>query len=136
MQIIIEGEEIYVHDVKDLGYLPVIDTDDGEFYIAKSSEQAGLRAREYWSDMVRNDPDEFAAIVGTETLVHWALGIGASNAISLEDWLDQIEMVPEEQWATEDGLELSIDSMCEDLEWELSKMGWNGDFPDAVAYRI
>ena len=133
MHITINGEELYVKHVWQGGYLPLVDCGGaGEYYVAEDSEQAGKRAREYWEDMARNDPKEFACIVSEEVLVSWALGRnagpGRSKVSSLEEWLDLHLDCPEEQWGGYDGSEIEVEGVSDKLEEELG-------FIPAVAYR-
>lgn len=88
-----------------------ITLDDGtEWYIFSDSISAGRAARAKWKEMADEDPQEFAAIVGEETLVAWALGKyagpGSTQVTSFEEWLDLWLDLPEEEWAGYDGREV------------------------------
>jgi len=107
-------------DNTNYGQLPTIETKQGqEFYIAKSSEDAGEKAREYWTDMAHDDPEEFACIVGAETLIQWGLGNyagpGSTQVQSLEEWLDLHLDIPEEHFASYDGEEREF--KCKHPDW-------------------
>lgn len=141
MKIVIDGNEYEVNDVNDWDYIQ-IETDDGDFAIFKSNEDAGEKAREYWQDMVENDKDEFVAIVGTDALVSWALGqnyaVGSVGVSSLDEWLDLWLDAPEEHFASYDGNECQIDFISRDLLRELyDDVEWIEAIRDgyAVAYR-
>jgi len=99
-------------EVDSLGDLIMASNGGQEWYIFDDAESAGLRAREYWEDMVQQDPKEFTCLVGEETLVAWALGQSAgpgySKVHSLEEWLDLWLDTPEEQWASYDGNEVEV----------------------------
>jgi hypothetical protein len=130
--IVIDGELIDVTDVSDYGYLPMVESGRLEYYVAKDSEHAGEKNKEYWRDMAENDQQEFIAIVGAETLVEWALGNsagpGSVSVHSLDEWLDLVADYPEEQWGGYDGTERDVDACSPVLE---SKLG----FYPRVAYR-
>jgi hypothetical protein len=130
--IVINGADYVVDNVYNGSYLPCIETDGGEFYVAENIQAAGEAAREYWEDMVKNDPKEFRCMVGDETLVKWALGEsagpGSTQVNSLEEWLDLWLDTPEEQWASYDGEECDVTACSEDLIEELG-------FTPTVAYR-
>jgi hypothetical protein len=89
--------------------------------------------------MAKDDPEEFAAMVGAETLTKWALGQaagpGTSKVCSLDEWLDLWLDTPAEQWASYDSQELGVtlsEALCE-------RLGWVRKSPNrhtaAVAYR-
>ena len=103
-----------------------------EWHVFSSAEAAGEAAREYWEDLSKNDPQEFAALVGSETLISWALGKwagpGSTQTTSLSDWLDLWLNTPEEHFASYDGSERKVDEIGADLEKELG-------FKPTVAYR-
>jgi len=108
----IDGERVVFdpENNNDWASLPMVVLDDGrEFYIAEDSDSAGEAAREYWEDLARNDPKEFACIVGEETLINWSLGEyagpGSTKVSSLEEWLDLWLTIPEEHFASYDGAE-------------------------------
>lgn len=128
----IEGEIYDVDNVRRYGYLPMLEMGSTEFYVAETSAEAGEKAKEYWQDMADNDPKEFACIVGEETLIQWGLGRsagpGSTHVRSLEEWLDLSLDNPEEQWASYDGSECSVDWVSPALEAELG-------YTPEVAYR-
>ena len=139
MYITIDGEKLEVSKVYHTGYLPMLETDGGEFYIAESSEEAGAAAREYWKDLAENDPEEFACIVGSETLIAWGLGRsdgpGAIGVRSLDEWLNLWLDTPAEQWASYDGQEIEdvrgpSYALLEELEWDYEPGG------EWVMYRV
>lgn len=108
----IDGELYTIDEVYTGGYLPLVRTDGGEFYLAEDSESAGRAARERWQDTMREDPAEFRTIVGDETLIRWSLGqsAGPGNAqvSSLSEWLDLWLDTPEEEFASYDGDERRV----------------------------
>ena len=128
----IDGTLYHVKEIHEFGSLPEIETDEGEdFILALDSGDAGKAARDYWEDLALNDPSEFACIVGESTLVSWALkqwaGPGSSQVQSLDDWLDLHLDVPEEHFASYDGVERDVDrvgQLADDL-----------GFTPTVAYR-
>jgi hypothetical protein len=135
MRIKIDGEIYEVDAIHDNGYLPMIVTVGKrgvEWYLAKNDKSAGEKAREYWLDMAENDPAEFRCIVGDEALISWALGQnyapGAIGVDSLKEWLDLWLDIPEEQWASYDGEECTVDVCGRILSDELG-------FIPTVAYR-
>ena len=62
------------------------------FYLFASEEDAGKHVRQYWSELIEDDPDEAVQILGAGTLIQWALGRAAgpntAKVHSLEEWLD------------------------------------------------
>lgn len=111
----------------------MIELDDGsEYFLAEDSESAGEMAKARWTDMAKNDPREFAAIIGTETLVSWGLGQyagpGSTQVKSLDEWLDLWIHTPEGEWAAYDLSESEVGRVCPYL---LSELG----FIPTVAYR-
>jgi hypothetical protein len=132
MRIKIDGELYHVSKVYNHGYLPMIETEEGEdFYLSESSEKAGEAARQYWEELAQNDPKEFACLVGEETLVKWGMrhyaGPGSTQVRSLEEWLDLWLDTPEEEFASYDSIERSVERVGV-LAREL-------DFIPCVAYR-
>jgi methylthioribose-1-phosphate isomerase len=113
-------------------YGPGVTLTDGrrEFVVFASREDACAAARERWADMAENDPKEFACIVGEECLVAWALGHSGGHAgcSSLTEFLDLIETVPAEEFASYDGNEIDRIECGADLAEEIG-------FVPAVAYR-
>jgi len=132
MKIVIDKQGLTAKDISEMGYLPLITTEDGEYYLAQSSKQAGEAARQYWQDMIKFNKKEFVAIIGQETLVSWALGEfagpGTEQVQSLEEWLNLWLRVPAEQWATYDNAERNVDYISPTLQ---KKLG----FTPKVAYR-
>jgi hypothetical protein len=132
MLIKIDGTLYHVTEIND-GYLPMIETEEGEeFYLAESSETAGEVARGYWKEMAEDDPKEFACIVGEKTLIQWGLGQwagpGSTQVQSLEEWLDLWLDTPEETWASYDGTEREVTRVGKEIIEELG-------FVPTVAYR-
>ncbi len=124
-------------DIDPHGYLPLLTVGSREYHIAESSEEAGAANREYWQDMAKNDPTEFAAIVGEETLVKWALGQsagpGSQHVDSLDGWFDLTAEHPEEQFASYDGEERAARvnaALAEELGFTAS-----AEWLDVVVYR-
>lgn len=134
LTITIDGEEYEVRRVLPGDYLPLLEIEGSnmEFYVAENPEEAGKAAREYWKDMVENDPREFTAMVGEETQIQWGLGQwagpGSAQVKSLEEWLDLWLDTPEEQWARYDNEECAVGKVSEALVEELG-------FTPTVAYR-
>lgn len=104
-----------------------------DYYVFPDSDVAGLEAREYWEDMARNDPSEFANMVGHDTLTQWGMGQpagpGSTHVTSLSDWLDLWLDTPEEHFASYDGNESSVDFVSD--EFVDDELG----FTPTVAYR-
>lgn len=82
------------------------------YAVFKDSKEAGKAARARWEDMAKNDPKEFACMVGEKTLVAWGLGQSASpgsrQVSSLKEWLDLWLDTPEEEFAHYDGEENDV----------------------------
>lgn len=131
MRICIDGEVVEVDRVYDGCYLPMIEEGRRDWYVAKSHDEAGQAARQYWQELAESDPKEFACIVGEETLIAWALhqsaGPGSTQVRSLEEWLDLWLDTPEEEFAGYDGEERTIESMTVDLAEDL---GWHSPSDD------
>ena len=130
--VVIDGETHEIDKLTKGHYeLPTITIGKMEFYIAENSTIAGEKAREYWEEL---DPEELTCIIGTDTLVAWALGQSAgpgSTAVnSLEEWLDLWLGTPEEHFATYDSCEYVLE-ISDKLQQEL---GWDTK-SDCVAYR-
>ena len=128
----IDGEILTINEVYTTGYdLPMIDTDCGEFYVAKDSEQAGKAARRRWEEMAESDPSEFRCMIGDETLIAWAMGDwggpGNTQVRSLTKWLDLWLDAPNEEFASYDSEERTVER-CGYLQNELG-------FTPTVAYR-
>lgn len=127
----IGNDTLVVHDVRDCGGYAHIDTDDGEYYVFATREHAEEITKEYWLDMAENAPKEFACIVGSDTLIAWALGRSSSGASCLEDWLDLVGNEAECHLASYDGEERDVELIeCEELEDILGD-----DLKYCVAYR-
>ncbi len=147
----IDDAEIEVEDVTEGarfdGNLREIDPDDidnpddicasveieGEHWLLfRDKEAAGEAARERWADMAHNDPEEFACMVGQETLVSWALGQyagpGSTQVKSLEEWLDLVADHPAEELASYDGEQVEISNATPGVVEALG-------FTPTVAYR-
>lgn len=132
MTITIDGTEYEVEDIYK-HYLPEIRTrGHQEFVVARSSEQAGKAARKRWADMAQNDKSQFRAMVGDEALMAWAMGEyggpGSTKVKSLKAWLDLHLNVPEEEWASYDGNERTVERVSPELRKALG-------FTPKVAYR-
>jgi len=133
MKITIDQEEYEIDKVITDSYgLPMIEIGNMEFYVAESSEEAGIKARERWQDMAENDKKEFICIVGEEALIAWCLGEsygpGSTAVNSLEEWLDLWLDTPEEEFASYDGVECEVEDADDELIEELG-------FTPTVAYR-
>lgn len=116
----IDGTEYDVDEINTYSSLPMFENGGLEFYLALNSEDAGKLAREYWEDMAQRDSEEFACMVGTDTLVAWGLGLSAgpgSTAVSsLEEWLDLWLDTPEEHFASYDSMERDVEAIGFELE--------------------
>jgi hypothetical protein len=132
MNITIDEEKMEDVEVNTGSYLPMITIGSRDYYLAESTEMAGEAARQYWKELVENDPKEFTCMVGEETLCAWALGNyggpGSTQVQSLEEWLDLWLDTPEEEFAGYDGTELEASEADEELIGELG-------FTPTVAYR-
>jgi len=132
MKVKLDGKWLEVEDTHTYSYLPVLDVDGMELYVAEDSESAGEQARKYWEDLAQDDPEEFACIVGEKTLVQWGMGHSAgpvsTQVKSLQDWLDLWLDTPEENFASYDSHELEVEDCDKELEEELG-------FKPTVAYR-
>ncbi len=132
----IEIEGYALTDINDVRLFPdvgaEIETDEGDFILFPNQKSAGEAAREYWEDMARNDPSEFTAMVGEETLVSWGLGQpagpGTNKVRNLEEWLDLWLLTPEEYFAGYDGEELDVQRVTRPVVGEIG-------FKPTVAYR-
>lgn len=132
LTITIDGETIEVTEVYTGARLPLLTFDDGDYYVAESSKEAGAAAREFYADMAENSPREFTCHVGEETLIQWGLGKWAGPGLykvkSLEDWLDLFLDRPEDVFAGYNGTECNVTDCSPELEEELG-------FKPTVAYR-
>jgi len=133
-RIVIDGELYHVTNTRQIGYGDTveIDTEEGEsFILSEDDDTAGAAARERWEDMAKNDPSEFACMVGEETLIAWALGQSAgpgnTHVTSLNEWLDLVATVPNEEWAGYDGQERTVD--------RVGKLASELGYVPTVAYR-
>lgn len=125
------------------GDLPLLELEDGsEWHIAEDSVEAGEAAKERWADMAEQDPKEFTEMVGSDTLISWALGKnagpGSIKVASLEEWLEVIADHPDEEFASYDGVEVKgeIDrELAEDLGWP-DEDDWGSSWIDAVFYCV
>lgn len=131
----IAGEVVEISRVFDLGNggQELTSLGGGRSWIVfEDAETAGQAARDYWAEMVQDDPEQFREMVGTESLTRWALGqsAGPGNAqvCSLEAWLDLYLDIPEEHFAGYDGEECEVDAVSADAEEEIG-------FAPGVAYR-
>ena len=110
--IIIDNEVVEIENHFSNGFGGyIIECSNGcEYHIFEDHHAAGEAARDYWRDMVENDPQEFRCIIGDENLIKWCLGLhagpGSTQVESLNDWLDLWLDTPEEQWASYDGEEI------------------------------
>ena len=138
--IVIDGECQAVKEIHQYGYLPMVELENGEeYYLAVSSEEAGEAARKYWEELAEEDPREFAALVGEETLVAWGMhqyaGPGSTKVKDLEEWLDLWLNTPEEQWGSYDGTECDC-SINRNLAEEMNAFDeWQNVKFKGVCYR-
>lgn len=131
--IIIDGDRIESPDISEETENSARLTDGNqEWYVFTSAEAAGEAAREYWEHMSENSPQEFATLVGADTLICWAMGDwagpGSTKTTSLSDWLDLWLDTPEEHFGSYNQKESNIEEIGTDLEEELG-------FKPTVAYR-
>lgn len=91
-----------------------------DYLFAPDWESAGRLVRSRWQEMAENDPGEFTACVGADTLVAWALGQsagpGSAKVRSLEEWLDLAAEHPDEELASYDGNSIEIDGHAWDRD--------------------
>lgn len=111
-----------------------ISTGTEDYIIFPDRETAGLAAREYWQAMAENAPEEFACIVGGDSLVQWETGLlagpGSEKVRSLEDWLDLYLERPEEHFAAYD--EQELEGVCSQALAD--ELGFEN--LDVVLYRV
>lgn len=119
-----------------------VETDNGEYVIFKSQEDAGKAAREYWVDLAEYDEQEFMYLVGEGNLLKWAMGKsagpGSTQVESLEDWFDLWLDTPEEHFGRYDGNECEVNFISRDFLRELDDdMDWIESIRNrnCVAYR-
>lgn len=125
----IDGEWYNVSETFDGSYLPMLETDAGDYYVAEDSDAAGDAAVKYWEDMKANDPGEFLCLIGEERLIKWGCGESDSFGISSwEEFLKVVHSVPHEEFGGYDGTETDVESISKDLREELG-------FTPTVAYR-
>lgn len=129
----IDGEFYPVIDMDNDSGLYLINTGEKSFYVAEDSYEAGQPVEEYWRYMASNDPDEFAEMVGRDSLVSWGLGQlagpGSVKVRSLEDWFSMTAEHPAEHWGSWDGTESEVTlsaALFAELEW---------NDPEGVVYR-
>lgn len=116
---LIEADRLYVH-----GYLAILDAGRHDWYLAEDDAAVEEAVARYWKDMVRDDTDEFVALVGAENIV----GMWASGR-TLEDWLEDI--TPEETFGG-DG-ELDVSDMVEYLMDEYPELSeWISEITSGV----
>ena len=118
--IIIDGEEYFVFSVNNRGFLPMVHTENGEFYVSEDWEMSQEAMKRYWVEMAENDPKEFICLAGEETVISWGLGYG-----TMEDWIEQGE--PETLFST-DYTELDVEETSEDVIEDIG-------FVPTIAYR-
>lgn len=127
-------EQTEIDSKRDIGFGDgvEIETDEGDFILFESGLAAGEAAREYWLEMVENEPEEFTTLVGEETLIAWAIGRyagpGSQKVKNLEEWLDLWLNNPEEQWAGYDGEERDVEALTSEAKVDIG-------FVPRVAYR-
>jgi len=129
----IDGETYEIDNVRELSPgMAEVCCGGVEFVIADEAETAGHAARERWAEMAEYDPAEFRCMVGDDTLVNWALGQyagpGSTQVKSKNDWLDLHIDAPEEEFASYDGQERTVERVGSELTEELG-------FTPTVAYR-
>lgn len=130
----IDFENVVVTEVQDDWYAVEVILQDGRrFAIFSSAAEAGRAARQYWEDLAREDPGEFASAVGIESVVAWAFhewgGPGQHQVMRLEDWLDLWLNTPIEHWSIDD---TELDAHIEPDSAVAEEIGFDGD---AVAYQ-
>ncbi len=125
-----EVEDVTVDNYGDVKYLR-----DGnrEWVVFQNREEAGEAARDYYLDMAKNDPEEFACMVGEKTLVAWGLGQMAGPGYvavrNLQEWCDLYLDLPEEHFGSYDGTEYEGTVSLEVME----ELGFA--FKEVVFYR-
>lgn len=119
--IVIDSEVVEVEEVNTYGRVTYLECDNGNEYIVfQDREDAGEEAAKYWQDMKDNDKEEFKCIIGTERLLQWACDESDSFGISsFDEFLEVVESVPEEHWASYDGEEIEISMMNKHLHEHL-----------------
>lgn len=130
---VIDGDKYEDLKVKEDGPLPMIMAGNKEWYVAQDEAAAGDAAKEYWRDIMENDPEWFRGMMGDDVLVSWSMGQpagpGSLQARNASEWLEMWKDNPAEQWASVDGNQTDIE-VSERLREEL---GW--DENSGVAYR-
>ena len=112
--------------------LPTITLEDGREYIVCTYDEATTHVRDRWLDMARNDPEEFAGLIGGERLTKWALGHSDEYGISsLQEFVEVASSHPEEELASYDGEYCSVKRVGKLLE----KLDLLDTKDDLVAFR-
>ena len=88
--------------------------------VSLTDEDAGQYARDYWEDCIKGDRETAIEMLGTDTLLSWALGEaagpGSSKVKSLEEWLDLYLDAPDEHFESGPyGIELIGENIVEVL---------------------
>ena len=108
--IVIDNEVLEVTEIHNTDYGMLFLCNNEEYRLFKHRDDAVSSVIDYYEDMVRNDPDEFVYLIGTEALIQWALGEyvgpGYITAKSLSEWIEAVSEYPEELWASYDGTEI------------------------------
>ena len=99
--IVIDNEVLEVTEIYDTGYGKTFCCDDREYIIFKHRDDAVDSVIDYYIDMIKNEPDEFIYLIGTEGLIQWALGNNAGPG-----YIEAVSEYPEELWASYDGVEI------------------------------
>lgn len=105
----VDGEAYPVSSIHNHGDLPIVDLGFAEYMVAPDRKTAGEAAKNYWRTMAEDDPSEFTAIVGEDTLTSWSLGKtagpGSVKVSSFNEWLEVVAENPHETFASYDGKE-------------------------------
>ena len=127
--IIFDDEEFDEFDVKEQNDPLTVEIGSREYVLFESEFNAGEAAAEYWRDMAKDDQKEFAAIIGEDRLVKWALGESDRFGISsLDEFLENASENPAEHHASYDGNEIEVQAVSDGLENSLG-------YAPGVAYR-
>ena len=131
--IVIEGEVVEVKRTYGSNEARYLECDNGcEYIIFEDREKAGQAVREYYEYMKENDKAEFRCLIGDERLIQWACNESDSFGLSnFDEFLDAVENVPEEHFASYDGYEIEISQMNNNLQAELEDICKS----DCVLYR-
>ena len=114
MRIKIDKEILVVTDFDDGGSygLPTIEVEDGRKYIVCEESVATKHVESYWLDMAKRDPKEFAAIIGEERFVKWALGHNDEYGISsLQEFAERSGEYCEEELASYDSAVCTVNNI-------------------------